>query len=146
MCWQWQRLAWTCGTRTRIGLSGIRSRHPLQVPPDHVASQAAPLLRRCLHSHHAGPISRNVLRTGRDRGLIQDIFPMEKDQQIVKYLAKNKARWCYGSLIMSPKFLINSLVTYRCVYAGFDPTADSLHVGNLLVLQALLHFRMAGHK
>ena len=32
------------------------------------------------------------------------------------------------------------------VYAGFDPTAGSLHVGNLLVLTSLLHFHRAGHQ
>ncbi len=32
------------------------------------------------------------------------------------------------------------------VYAGFDPTADSLHVGNLAVITALSHFQRAGHK
>ena len=32
------------------------------------------------------------------------------------------------------------------VYAGFDPTADSLHVGNLAVIMALSHFQRAGHK
>ncbi|KAK3855827.1 hypothetical protein Pcinc_037793 [Petrolisthes cinctipes] len=31
------------------------------------------------------------------------------------------------------------------MYAGFDPTADSLHIGNLLVLVALLHCQRAGH-
>ena len=33
----------------------------------------------------------------------------------------------------------------QCFYSGFDPTADSLHVGNLLVLVALLHCQRAGH-
>ena len=33
----------------------------------------------------------------------------------------------------------------RKVYAGFDPTADSLHIGNLLVLVGLIHFQRAGH-
>ncbi|XP_056138027.1 tyrosine--tRNA ligase, mitochondrial [Lampris incognitus] len=33
----------------------------------------------------------------------------------------------------------------QTVYCGFDPTADSLHVGNLLALIGLLHFRSAGH-
>ena len=32
------------------------------------------------------------------------------------------------------------------IYAGFDPTAPSLHVGNLLVVTSLLHFHRAGHK
>ncbi len=33
----------------------------------------------------------------------------------------------------------------RTVYAGFDPTADSLHVGHLLPLLMLRRFQMAGH-
>lgn len=31
------------------------------------------------------------------------------------------------------------------IYAGFDPTADSLHVGNLLIILGLLRFQRAGH-
>ena len=31
------------------------------------------------------------------------------------------------------------------LYCGFDPTADSLHVGNLVPLLALRRFQMAGH-
>jgi tyrosyl-tRNA synthetase len=34
----------------------------------------------------------------------------------------------------------------RTVYAGFDPTADSLHVGNLVSLLLLRRFQLAGHK
>jgi tyrosyl-tRNA synthetase len=34
----------------------------------------------------------------------------------------------------------------RTVYAGFDPTADSLHVGSLLGLVMLRRFQRAGHK
>ncbi|MGI9428716.1 MAG: tyrosine--tRNA ligase [Bythopirellula sp.] len=34
----------------------------------------------------------------------------------------------------------------RTVYAGFDPTADSLHVGSLLGLIMLRKFQQAGHK
>lgn len=33
----------------------------------------------------------------------------------------------------------------QCVYAGFDPTAKSLHLGNLLVLVNLIHWQRAGH-
>jgi len=32
------------------------------------------------------------------------------------------------------------------VYCGVDPTADSLHVGNLLPLLMLVHFQRAGHR
>jgi tyrosyl-tRNA synthetase len=34
----------------------------------------------------------------------------------------------------------------RVVYAGFDPTADSLHVGSLLPLLLLRRFQRAGHR
>jgi len=31
-------------------------------------------------------------------------------------------------------------------YAGFDPTADSLHMGNLLVIMGMVHLQRSGHK
>ncbi|WP_428564870.1 MAG: tyrosine--tRNA ligase [Solidesulfovibrio sp. DCME] len=34
----------------------------------------------------------------------------------------------------------------RVLYCGFDPTADSLHIGNLVPLLALARFARAGHK
>jgi len=34
----------------------------------------------------------------------------------------------------------------RTVYAGFDPTADSLHVGSLIPLMLLRRFQRAGHR
>src|SRR5690606_22387684 len=32
------------------------------------------------------------------------------------------------------------------LYAGFDPTADSLHIGNLVPLLGLRRFQLAGHR
>ena len=32
------------------------------------------------------------------------------------------------------------------LYCGFDPTADSLHIGSLLPIMGLAHFQRAGHK
>jgi len=32
------------------------------------------------------------------------------------------------------------------VYAGFDPTAESLQVGNLVAIMGLMHFQQCGHK
>ena len=32
------------------------------------------------------------------------------------------------------------------LYCGFDPTADSLHVGSLLPIMGLIHFQRAGHR
>src|SRR5438477_1269585 len=34
----------------------------------------------------------------------------------------------------------------RTLYAGFDPTADSLHVGHLVALMILRRFQKAGHR
>lgn len=34
----------------------------------------------------------------------------------------------------------------RCYYVGFDPTADSLHVGNLLLLMGMWHAKQSGNQ
>ena len=44
------------------------------------------------------------------------------------------------------KALNEHLQQSRVIYAGFDPTADSLHLGNLMVLMFLRRFQLAGHK
>jgi tyrosyl-tRNA synthetase len=31
-------------------------------------------------------------------------------------------------------------------YIGFDPTADSLHIGHLVQIMTLVHFQRCGHK
>ncbi|XP_049869123.1 tyrosine--tRNA ligase, mitochondrial [Pectinophora gossypiella] len=66
--------------------------------------------------------NRNILKL-KDRGMYQDLFPNTAASEIVNMLNK------------SP----------QCVYAGFDPTANSLHVGNLLVIINLLHWQRGGH-
>lgn len=53
------------------------------------------------------------------RGMIQDIMPGTEEQ-----LAKEMTTG----------------------YCGFDPTSDSLHVGNLLPIMLLKHLQLAGHK
>ena len=35
---------------------------------------------------------------------------------------------------------------FRTVYCGFDPTAESLHIGNMVPLLALKRFQLAGHQ
>ena len=32
------------------------------------------------------------------------------------------------------------------LYCGFDPTAESLHIGNLMPIMGLAHFQRRGHK
>ncbi|XP_010882198.1 tyrosine--tRNA ligase, mitochondrial [Esox lucius] len=58
------------------------------------------------------------------RGILKNSFPEKAAQEDL------------------PQLLQSGLQT---VYCGFDPTADSLHVGNLLAVIGLLHFRNAGH-
>jgi tyrosyl-tRNA synthetase len=36
--------------------------------------------------------------------------------------------------------------TMRPAYVGFDPTADSLHIGNLVPIMLLAHYQRCGHK
>ena len=44
------------------------------------------------------------------------------------------------------QLLANHLDQLRTVYCGFDPTADSLHLGHLVPLLVLKRFQLAGHK
>jgi tyrosyl-tRNA synthetase len=53
------------------------------------------------------------------RGMLQDMTP-----ELEEHLAKGMAS----------------------AYLGFDPTADSLHIGHLVGVMTLLHFQRAGHK
>ena len=34
----------------------------------------------------------------------------------------------------------------KSAYIGFDPTADSLHIGSLVQIMTLVHFQRCGHK
>ena len=51
--------------------------------------------------------------------------------------------WC---TCYSPAVREEFSVPGQTVYVGFDPTADSLHVGNLIGLICLLHFQRMGHR
>lgn len=61
----------------------------------------------------------NLIEELRWRGMIQDIMPGTEDQ------------------------LKKEMTTG---YIGFDPTADSLHIGSLVPILLLVHFQKAGHK
>ncbi|KAK9763368.1 tyrosyl-tRNA synthetase [Basidiobolus ranarum] len=47
--------------------------------------------------------------------------------------------------LTSPK-LLNHVDTPTTIYCGVDPTAKSLHIGNLCALMGLLHFQARGHQ
>ena len=52
--------------------------------------------------------------------------------------------WCLN--ISNEDKLATHLSEPRSVYCGFDPTADSLHIGSLVPLLALRRFQLAGHR
>lgn len=47
---------------------------------------------------------------------------------------------------MLNRSLPSSLLNPPSIYCGFDPTASSLHIGNLLQAIALRHFQMSGYR
>ena len=61
----------------------------------------------------------NLIEELRWRGLIQDIMP-GTEEQLLKEMTSG--------------------------YIGFDPTADSLHIGSLVPILLLVHLQKAGHK
>lgn len=61
----------------------------------------------------------NLIAELRERNLVQDIIPGTEEQ-------------------------LNKEMTAG--YIGFDPTADSLHVGSLLPITLLMRLQRAGHK
>lgn len=61
----------------------------------------------------------NLIEELRWRGMIQDIMPGTEEQ-------------------------LNKEMTTG--YIGFDPTADSLHIGSLVPILLLVHFQKTGHK
>jgi tyrosyl-tRNA synthetase len=60
----------------------------------------------------------NFVEELRWRGMLHDMMPETEE-----YLLKNKTTG----------------------YIGFDPTADSLHIGSLVPIILLMHFQHAGH-
>jgi tyrosyl-tRNA synthetase len=64
-------------------------------------------------------MKKNFVEELRWRGMVHDIMP-GTEEQLMKEMTAG--------------------------YIGFDPTADSLHIGNLVQIMTLVHFQEAGHK
>jgi tyrosyl-tRNA synthetase len=64
-------------------------------------------------------MAKNFIETLRWRGMIHDVMPGAE---------------------------AHLLETMRSAYVGFDPTADSLHIGNLVPIMLLAHYQKCGHK
>uniref|UniRef100_A0A8C6SB37 Tyrosine--tRNA ligase n=1 Tax=Neogobius melanostomus TaxID=47308 RepID=A0A8C6SB37_9GOBI len=74
--------------------------------------------------HCSAPVCSGLLLKLNKRGVIKNSFPEHAAYEGLPELLQSES---------------------QTVYCGFDPTADSLHVGNLLAIIGLLHFRGAGH-
>ncbi len=60
------------------------------------------------------------------------------------FVEEMKWRGMLHDIMPGTEELLNKQVTSG--YIGFDPTADSLHVGHLMQVMTLIHFQRAGHK
>jgi tyrosyl-tRNA synthetase len=60
-------------------------------------------------------------------------------------LAELQARGLFADCTDTPALAARLATGPITLYCGFDPTADSLHVGNLVPLLALRRFQLAGH-
>ncbi|XP_038695688.1 tyrosine--tRNA ligase, chloroplastic/mitochondrial isoform X2 [Tripterygium wilfordii] len=105
--------------------------HPFCIPSRHIAALSgrrtavSPPIIRCLHStsvpqNQEKAVPRpNVVQVLEERGLIESV-------------TDNLRSACCNSTLK--------------VYCGFDPTAESLHLGNLLGIIVLSWFQRCGHK
>ncbi|NWW98883.1 SYYM protein, partial [Caloenas nicobarica] len=93
---------------------------PRRVPPP------LSLRRRAHEQPRRARGAGGLLAAQCERGLFQEVFPAQSaEEQLLELLAPGRPP--------------------LTAYCGFDPTADSLHVGHLLPVMALLHFQRAGH-
>lgn len=60
------------------------------------------------------------------------------------FIEEAKWRGMLHDVMPGTQDCLNKGVT--AAYIGFDPTADSLHVGNLVQIMTLMHFQKCGHK
>ncbi|VDI81138.1 tyrosyl-tRNA synthetase [Mytilus galloprovincialis] len=84
------------------------------------------VVRRLLQSnicrHYSTNPPRDILSL-HERGVFQSVFPEVYTSDLVRQLSQSIS-----------------------IYCGFDPTADSLHIGNLLAIVGLLHCQRGGHQ
>ena len=99
-------------------------RHLSRHGPRVLLRRASPRLKPGSKFHCSSAAHSGLLLSLNKRGILKDSFPESAAQDQLPRLLQSGA---------------------QTVYCGFDPTADSLHVGNLLAIVGLLHFRSAGH-
>jgi tyrosyl-tRNA synthetase len=68
------------------------------------------------------------------------------DDQSEKLIEDLQARGLIAQMTSADKLAEHLSTDSRSLYCGFDPTADSLHIGSLVPLLVLKRFQEAGHK
>jgi tyrosyl-tRNA synthetase len=71
-------------------------------------------------------------------------LPVEKNLSMNSFI--EELRWRGMLQDMTPEIDDHLKKGMASAYLGFDPTADSLHIGHLVGVMTLLHFQRAGHK
>ena len=72
------------------------------------------------------------------------IFAIQRKEMKKNFVEELKWRGMLHDIMPGTEELLNKEMVSG--YIGFDPTADSLGVGNLVQVMTLLHFQQAGHK
>ncbi|EDV57071.1 tyrosine--tRNA ligase, mitochondrial [Drosophila erecta] len=89
------------------------------------------------------PLRRSLLKP------LQDVFRLSHRQLAQRNLLELTDRGFFQGIFpdtAAPRMKQLFTGGQQSIYAGFDPTADSLHVGNLLVIMGLIHCQRAGHR
>ena len=60
------------------------------------------------------------------------------------FIEELKWRGLFADMMPGTDEQLNKEMT--TAYIGFDPTADSLHIGSLIPIKVLAHFQQHGHK
>ena len=68
------------------------------------------------------------------------------NDQSEKLIEDLQARGLIAQMTSADKLVEHLSSDSRSLYCGFDPTADSLHIGSLVPLLVLKRFQEAGHK
>ncbi|PVU93449.1 hypothetical protein BB561_003262 [Smittium simulii] len=82
-------------------------------------SRSLSIQKSLFSAHIYRPFSTNVIQTLKDRGLVENITNEKLAQKTLSPIT---------------------------VYCGVDPTATSMHLGNLLTMMSLFHFYLHGHQ
>ena len=122
-----QQALWRCRWITADTVSCVRYQSRLPLPPHRWA---------CLHTLRALPSASAT----------QPPTTVASTQNVLNLVDVLSSRGFISSSTHSLHQLRAHFSTPRTLYAGFDPTAHSLHLGNLLVLLALSWAQHCGHR